>query len=147
MAKVRSVRSAILLARARRMRREPTGAEAKLWSALRGQRLGGWKWRRQAPFGAFIVDFLCEEARLIVEVDGDVHVGQVVYDEDRAEYLRRFGFRVLRFTNEAVLADVSGVCAEVVRACGGERGSGSLSAAVSASAPPSPCPLPVGEGF
>ena len=119
MAQVRTVRSARLLDHARSMRREPTRAEARLWNALRGHRLGGWKWRRQAPLGPFIADFLCNRARLIVELDGPTHADSQTYDGDRTVHLQRFGFRVLRFSNEAVLADLSGVCARILSACGG----------------------------
>jgi very-short-patch-repair endonuclease len=101
------------------MRHEPTRAEARLWDALRGGRLGGWKWRRQGPLGPFIADFLCNRARLIVELDGPAHAGNEPYDEDRTLHLQRFGFRVLRFSNEAVLSDLGGVCARILRACGG----------------------------
>jgi very-short-patch-repair endonuclease len=56
--------------RARRMRREATRAEAHLWNALRASHLGGWKWKRQVPFGPYILDFLSVDAALVVEVDG-----------------------------------------------------------------------------
>jgi very-short-patch-repair endonuclease len=139
MAQVRTPRSAMLLKRARRMRREPTRAEARLWRALRAHRLGGWKWRRQAPFGAFIVDFLCDQAGLVVELDGEVHGETQGYDADRTEYLRRFGFRVLRFRNDEVLTDVEVVCFRILRACGGDRpGSRSLASAAARYAPPTP---------
>lgn len=121
MAQVRTVRSAKLLDYARRMRREPTYAEARLWSQLRGQRLGGWKWRRQAPLGPFVADFLCNRARVIVEIDGDAHDERALYDADRTLHLRRFGFCVLRFANDDVLGDLGGVCARILAACGGER--------------------------
>ncbi|THD74276.1 MAG: endonuclease domain-containing protein [Phenylobacterium sp.] len=144
MVQVRTVRAAKLLDHARSMRREPTRAEARLWNALRGHRLGGWKWRRQAPLGPFIVDFLCNHARLIVELDGTAHADNGLYDIDRTLRLQRFGFRVLRFSNEAVLADLGGVCADILRACGGDVRR--PSANVAGSAPPSPRPLPLGEG-
>jgi very-short-patch-repair endonuclease len=138
----------MLLKRARVMRREPTRAEARLWSALRAHQLGGWKWRRQAPFGAFIVDFLCDQARLVVELDGEVHCERELYDVDRTEYLRRFGFQVLRFRNEAVLRDLDLICARILKACGGDRpGYRSLATGATTDAPPTPCPLPEGEGF
>ena len=144
MAQVRTVRTAKLLDHARSMRREPTRAEARLWQALRGGRLAGWKWRRQAPLGPFIADFLCNRARLIVELDGDPHADRTGYDADRSLHLQRFGFRVLRFPNDAVLADISGVCGRILAACGGERRGPAVEA--DQPAPPSPCPLPSGEG-
>ena len=125
------------------MRREPTRAEAKLWQSLRAHRLGGWKWRRQTPFGPFIVDFLCDRARLIVELDGAAHGERDAYDADRSDYLARFGFHVLRFANAEVEGDISGVCERILAACGSRP----LGGEVAASEPPSPYPLPLGEGF
>ena len=58
---------------ARRLRREQTDVERKLWYALRDRRLGGWKFRRQQPVGSYIADFICFEAKLIVELDGSQH--------------------------------------------------------------------------
>jgi very-short-patch-repair endonuclease len=106
------------------MRREDTDAEARLWNALRAQRLGGWKWKRQVPFGPFILDFLCREAGLVVEVDGGQHVERFSYDQRRTDYLRRSGLRVLRFWNSEVLTNREEVCASMLVACGGERPSG-----------------------
>jgi len=106
--------------RARRMRREDTGAEARLWNALRDRRLGGRKWRRQVPIGPYIVDFLCLEARLVVEVDGGQHGDQVAYDARRTTYLERQDLRVMRFWNSAVLENSDGVCWTILDALGGE---------------------------
>ncbi|HEY8573595.1 endonuclease domain-containing protein [Phenylobacterium sp.] len=144
MAKVRSTRSALLLKRARSMRREPTRAEARLWEALRGKRLGELKWRRQAPVGPFIADFVCYAARLVVELDGEAHEGRATGDADRTMVLDTFGFRVVRFSNDEVLGDLGGVCERILTACGGERPP--LGGVAATSAPPSPCPLPLGGG-
>ena len=103
------------------MRRYDTDAEARLWTALRAQRLGGWKWKRQVPFGPFILDFLCREARLVVEVDGSQHAERHAYDQRRTAYLQRSGLRVLRFWNADVLISREGVCDAILDACGGER--------------------------
>ena len=74
-----------------------TSAEAAVWNMVRARRLG-WKFRRQEPMGPFIVDFVCVERRLVVEMDGDGHGDD--YDRDRDAYLQRLGFRVLRFAND-----------------------------------------------
>jgi very-short-patch-repair endonuclease len=71
------------LERARSLRANQTESERRLWGELRGRRLGGWKWRRQAPIGPFIVDFYCPAARLVVELDGSQHLDQTDYDERR----------------------------------------------------------------
>ncbi len=102
------------------MRRNDTDAEARLWHALRARRLGGWRWRRQAPFGPFILDFLCVEAGLVVELDGGQHADQLAYDARRTSYLEARGFRVLRFWNSEVLTNCDGVCIAILDACGGE---------------------------
>jgi very-short-patch-repair endonuclease len=117
---VRSVRKAIATHRAREMRRHDTDAEARLWGALRARRLGGWGWRRQVPFGPYILDFLCREAGLVIELDGGQHADQVDYDARRTAYLEARGLRVLRFWNSQVLTNRDGVCLSILHACGGE---------------------------
>ena len=121
MGKVRTVRSVKLTWHAREMRRTDTRAEAHLWAALRDRRLDGWKWRRQVPRGPFIVDFVCEEAGLAVEVDGSQQAEQVVYDTRRSKLLNRLGLRVLRFWNFEVLTNRDGVCLTILDACGERR--------------------------
>ena len=90
--------------RARALRRSPTAAERKLWGYLRKERLGGFKFRRQAPVPPYIADFLCLSHKLIVEIDGATHgdAHQVQYDESRTAFLASKGFRVLRFWNNDV---------------------------------------------
>lgn len=88
---------------ARRMRLEPTAAEKALWRSLRTNRLDGWHFRRQQVIAGYIVDFYCHAAALIIEIDGDVHLSQVEYDQERDAALTALGFRVLRFTNQEVL--------------------------------------------
>jgi len=87
----------------RELRRHPTQAEARLWSALRSRQLGGWKFRRQHVIVGYVVDFYCAELRLVVEVDGPVHDPLGPDDDAREEDLRRAGAQVVRFSNEAVL--------------------------------------------
>jgi len=117
MAKVVSVASKLRRDRARRLRRDQTDAEARLWEALRAGRLGGWKWRRQAPVGPFIVDFLCLEAALAVELDGAIHLDQAEHDARREAYLRVRGLQVLRFWNAEVSDDLERVCQTILSAC------------------------------
>ena len=88
---------------ARHMRHDPTEAERVLWLALRGRRFLAWKFRRQAPVGPFIADFLCFEARLIVEVDGGQHA-ENPRDAERDRWFEANGFRVLRLWNHEVLS-------------------------------------------
>ncbi|MFC3071042.1 endonuclease domain-containing protein [Phenylobacterium soli] len=107
--------------RAQALRRADTDAEARLWTSLRDRKLGGWKWRRQVPVGPYVVDFLCVEARLAVELDGGQHAEQVAYDQRRTAFLERQGLKVLRFWNVQVLADRNAVCLTILHACGGDR--------------------------
>jgi very-short-patch-repair endonuclease len=85
--------------RARALRALSTDAEAKLWNRLRARMLGGHKFVRQAPIGRFVVDFLCREQRLIVEVDGGQH-NDNPDDAARDEWLRSHRYRVLRCSEE-----------------------------------------------
>ncbi|MBN9037042.1 MAG: endonuclease domain-containing protein [Rhizobiales bacterium] len=98
---------------ARKLRRDMTDAGAKLWSELRDRRLDTTKFRRQAPIGPFVADFLCSEARLIVEIDGSQHADSK-RDRARDAELRARGFRVLRFWNDDVMRDLRAVCDTIV---------------------------------
>lgn len=108
--------------RARGLRHEAAQAERRLWNVLRDRRLGGWKWKRQVPRGRYIVDFLCSDAGLVVELDGGQHSEQQAYDDRRTAYLESCGLRVLRFWNHAVSETygLTGVCDAILAACGGE---------------------------
>jgi very-short-patch-repair endonuclease len=98
------------VAMARRLRREMTDAERKLWSLLRSNQLGV-KFRRQAPFGPYILDFLCIKAKLDVELDGSQHYTDTGRRRDarRDEYLRSNGLKVLRFSVVEFLQNPDGV--------------------------------------
>jgi very-short-patch-repair endonuclease len=90
---------------ARELRKNMTDKERLLWSKLRGKQFGGFKFRKQAPIGDFIVDFVCFDRKVIVELDGDQHAVSVEADKKRSEWLRSQGFRVLRFWNHEVIED------------------------------------------
>lgn len=92
-----------ITANGRQLRQNMTPAERTLWQHLRGKRLGGYKFRRQQPFGGYILDFVCLEAKLMIEIDGGQHAEQVAYDEARTRDLEAAGFTVLRFWNNEVL--------------------------------------------
>lgn len=83
--------------RARALRKNPTEAEKRLWSRLRKRQLLGVKFRRQYPVGPYIADFAAPERMLVIELDGGQHAEQESYDRDRDNYLRRQGFRILRY--------------------------------------------------
>lgn len=85
-----------------------TGPEKKLWSELRGNKLGV-RFRRQQPVGPYVVDFFCAAHNLVIELDGDSHLTTTERDHDREVYLVQQGYRVMRFANDEVLRDVESV--------------------------------------
>ena len=93
------------------LRREMTRAEVILWSRLRRKALHGLRIRRQHPIGPYIADFACLSLRLVVEIDGATHrsAEEMAHDKRREAYLRRHGFRVLRFWNTNVYENLDGV--------------------------------------
>jgi len=97
------------LSKARKLRREMTEAERKLWSLLRAHRLG-LHFRRQAPIGPYVVDFLCLEAKLVLELDGGQHYEKegITKDVKRDAYLAGQGLTVLRFSNREFLTNPEG---------------------------------------
>jgi very-short-patch-repair endonuclease len=102
---IRKDKSTVL---ARGLRSRMTDAERKLWFALRDRRFVRFKFRRQVPIGHFIADFVCFEARLIIEVDGGQHAGSIA-DLRRDRWFAANRFRVLRFWNNDVLSNLEGV--------------------------------------
>lgn len=96
---------------ARRLRRTLTDAERVMWNELRAHRLNGASFRRQKPIGLYIVDFVCDAARLIIEIDGGQHYEPQGTESDarRDRYLKSEGYEVLRFSNHDVLTNRSGV--------------------------------------
>jgi very-short-patch-repair endonuclease len=109
--------SASIQQRAKELRQAMTPAEQILWERLRDRRLPGLKFRRQHPIGAFIVDFYCAVARLVIEIDGGVHLEQIEADAGRSRVLEMKGHQVLRFTNERVKGDLDSVLSAIQVAC------------------------------
>ena len=100
---------------ARRMRKEPTDAERKLWRALRDWSPPGTNFRRQAPIGRYIADFACHTSKIVIEVDGGQHAEEIQErrDEGRTEWLLSQGYRVIRFWNTDVLLNMRGVLDQI----------------------------------
>jgi len=96
------------LQRAKELRRDMTPAEKMLWGELRADKLGV-HFRRQQVIQGFIVDFYCHKASLVIEVDGDIHDLQQEEDARREKALSELGLRVIRFRNDEVARDLSGV--------------------------------------
>jgi len=102
--------------RARRLRKNMTEAERKLWGKLRGQQLG-FRFRRQVVLGRYIVDFTCLDPKIIIEVDGSQHADNMHYDEQRTKWLESLGYRVLRYWNNDVLQQPYVVIESIWQAC------------------------------
>jgi very-short-patch-repair endonuclease len=114
---------------ARSLRRDPTAAEKLLWKYLRSRALNGFKFVRQGPIGPYVVDFICRQRRLVIEVDGGQHANNK-RDLMRDRWLVDHRYRVLRFWNNEVLENIEGVWETILSAVSAER-------------PPHPNPLPV----
>jgi len=101
--------------RQRALRNAPTDAESKLWQHLRYCQIENCKFRRQHLFGDFILDFVCLERKVIVELDGSQHVDATTYDSKRSRFLEQAGFVVLRFWNNEVFQNMEGVLEVILR--------------------------------
>lgn len=93
----------------RALRNRMTDAELRLWRHLRSRQMNGFKFRRQHPFDSYILDFVCLEAMLVIEVDGGQHAIDIESDATRAKHLEKAGFKVLRFWNNEVLLQIEAV--------------------------------------
>lgn len=145
------MRSTLDHERERRLRRGQTDAEQALWWQLRNRRLHGWKFRRQHRIGPYFADFVCLEARLVIELDGSQHLEQRPYDRTRTAHLKREGFEVLRFWNDDVLRETQAVLLAIITALAPHPASGHLLPAGGAKEMPSAPVLPLlpaqrGEG-
>ncbi len=102
------------------LRRNQTEAELRLWQYLRNRRLLGWKFRRQHRLGPYLADFVCLQAKLVVELDGSRHLdlGQAGHDRMRSEFLCRRGYRILRLWNDDVFLRVDSVLDRIATSVG-----------------------------
>lgn len=101
---------------ARGLRHNQTDAERCLWGCLRNRRLGGLKFKRQQPMGdGYIVDFVCVDKMLVIELDGGQHATQPIKDKIRTDYLNNSGLTVLRFWNNDVFTNLKGVLDQIMR--------------------------------
>ena len=128
-----TMRDAISLRHAQRMRKEMPEPEMRLWLELRATRFRGIKFRRQKVIGSYIADFASNDPKLVIEIDGNTHAGRESYDAQRTQYLEEQGYRVIRFSNSDVLQSMEGVLRRI-----GE--------VVDLLSPPPPTPSPEGEG-
>ena len=102
---------------AKNLRKRATEAERILWRHLRGRQLEGFKFRRQQPIGNYIVDFVCFEKWIIIELDGGQHATLTEKDSKREKWLSKRGFKVIRFWNNGVLTNICGVLELIKEHC------------------------------
>jgi very-short-patch-repair endonuclease len=102
-----------ILTNAKILRSHQTEVEERLWYHLRAHRFMGLKFKRQKPMGSYIVDFVCVERRLIIELDGGQHAEQTAYDQRRDAWLSNQGYTVLRFWNNEVMQELEGVLEKI----------------------------------
>jgi len=101
----------------RKLRREMTLSEQKLWLKLRGKQFKSFKFRRQHGIGPYVVDFFCPEKKLAIEVDGDIHAfnKQMKREQTREEFLKGLGIKIIRYTNNDILKNIAGVMEDLYR--------------------------------
>jgi very-short-patch-repair endonuclease len=100
---------------AKQLRKNLTPAEKELWQALRRGNLAGLKFRRQHPVGNFILDFYCPACKLVIELDGGIHLDRVEYDAARTTELESHGYTVLRFQNQEVIDELETVLEKILQ--------------------------------
>ena len=93
---------------AKLLRKNQTMSVEKFWYEVKAKRLGGYKFRRQVVIGKFVADFVCEQKKLIIELDGSHHADQIEKDEQRTAELEKFGYRVIRIWNHEVIDNLAG---------------------------------------
>lgn len=141
---IRPPQATLTLERARRLRRDSTDAERKLWSRLRSGQLKGLRFRRQHPIPPYFVDFCCISARMVIELDGSQHSDKT--DAVRTASLQRQGFTVLRFWDNDVLQQTDAVLEAILNALP-ELPLTPTPLPMGEGLKPSPTPLPMGEGL
>jgi very-short-patch-repair endonuclease len=99
--------------KARELRKNMTKSERILWNILRNRQLNGLHFRRQHPYGIYILDFYCFKTNLVIEIDGLIHLKQHTYDNERTRYLESSGLKVLRFKNKDIENRIEWVLDEI----------------------------------
>lgn len=97
------------------LRQRQTDAEQKLWHLLRNRQLKGYKFRRQHPIGDCIADFVCIGRKLVIDLDGGIHITRTAKDAAKARYLQDIGFKVLRYKNEETLTHMNDVLTDIAK--------------------------------
>ena len=103
----------VIFDRAFKLRRNMTSSEELLWNKLKGKQILSVRFRRQHPISKYIVDFYCHEAKLVVELDGKIHLAKKESDRERTKEIEDLGLRIIRFSNEEVEESIDNVVAEI----------------------------------
>jgi very-short-patch-repair endonuclease len=103
----------VTLETAKLLRKRMTNSESILWDKLKGKQMLGLRFRPQHPIEFFIADFYCHAARLVIEIDGEIHSEQVEYDDGREAEIEKFGIKIIRFTNDEVNNDIENVLRKI----------------------------------
>jgi len=100
------------------LRANMTLAEKRLWERINKRQIKGFRFCRQKPLGAFIVDFYCHKAKLVIEIDGEIHLKEDIKrdDQNKDEYFKNIGLTVLRFTNKEVFTKIERVIENITNA-------------------------------
>lgn len=114
---VKNFMSDNLVCFSRQLRKNQTEAEKKLWKHLKSKQMKGLKFRRQQPIDSYIVDFVCFENKLVIELDGSQHIDNKEKDIIRDDHLKSNGFFVVRFCNNDVMNNIEGVLTEIFNFC------------------------------
>jgi very-short-patch-repair endonuclease len=104
---------AVTLETATLLRKRMTFSENLLWDKLKGKQMMGLRFRRQHPIEFYIADFYCHFARLVIEIDGEIHSEQIEYDEGREAEMEKYGLKIIRFTNDEVNIDIENVLKKI----------------------------------
>jgi len=107
--------------KAKELRLNMTKSEKILWERLKKRQLCGMHFRRQHPYGIYIIDFFCDKANLAVEVDGDIHLFTSKYDGEKTRYLEAAGLKVLRIKNEEVETEIDNVIEKIINCLGAKQ--------------------------
>ena len=102
-----------ILENARKLRKNMTDSEELLWNKLKGKQICGLRFRRQHPIDIFIADFYCHAARLVVEIDGEIHCMSDEYDKGKTSEMEKFDIPVIRFTNEELVNNIEAVIGKI----------------------------------
>jgi very-short-patch-repair endonuclease len=124
------------LIQARELRRDSAPAEKLLWQRLGNRQLNGLKFWRQVPIGRYVADFVNAQSKLVIELDGQSHLGKEVYDNERELTIASAGYRVVRFLNAEIFCNIEDVLSRISAEC---------DAAYHFATSPHPGPLPGGE--